>query len=241
VWLCAGGRSRGTSAQVAGWWDELGEGAIGDGERGSVRPRPNPLPISSSISALLPVPPYSTTGSSVSTSPSYRLVVPVVLTLAPPPSVSPFALPAEVLARIAAFTVDTPTFDFLQPEWVNTGNIGTVHSLCLVSRAFNRAATPVLYAELVVSNNQAAKALIATIGSARWRKAGLTHTVGGTVKAIRFGKPVDHGQEVFDGFVGEVLDAVRPTKLERVAVVGIELRDCTLAKLQSKLASLVRL
>lgn len=190
-----------------------------------------PPSLTSSCPLILTIYPQSIEYQSVNTLPDLSLS-PKLAHLCPLCVLVPVAsLPTELLGEIAGLAAECPEVDFIQADWTEGVDYTTLKALCLTSRSFNALATPHLYRHLILPSAEAAHALIATLDSAEWQASERGGKAGGLAKEITFGRRVASGGQADGEFVGEVLAALGGARVERVAVVGLEVDAGALAGL----------
>lgn len=153
---------------------------------------------------------------------------------------APPTLPFELLALIVDCAAQTPSFDFLQPEWSQHVPTQTLHALCLTSHAFNELATPRLYSHVTLPTAAAGEAFRRTLESERWHTGARAGKTGKWVQAVACGKPSEpEGRMTGDGVCG-VLAVLREqgARVERVAVSGVELGVQAFAEMQGERSKL---
>lgn len=133
------------------------------------------------------------------------------------------SLPPELLSEIITLATASPDADRLTPDWSNKSAIDTLLSLCLTSHAFNLLASTFLYSRLSLPTAQEASALVRTLDSARWTTGPCAGKAKVWVKDMTLGQHAGIYEEQDGGFVAEVLARVAGGRVERVALVGLQL------------------
>lgn len=143
-------------------------------------------------------------------------------------------LPTELLAEIITLAVQTPKFDFLEPDWAEGVQTGTLYSLCLVSRTFDILATPHLYSHPILATAAAARAFLRTTNSDKWQTGHNAAKAGQRIRRLTLGQEVELGQELDGDFAVEVLNELAGFEMEAVEMIGLSLGADPFAGLTGK-------